>query len=212
MLLDVFKKLDVYRKEINEFISYDLIESKEKELGIIFPESIKEFYHYYGNDKIVKTADYVFDDINDIRIEDNALCFGYYNQGGSRLGIMIENIKRSKCPQVSYRSKDDFRWYCEEGVDVIFFFRSVCWQIMISMQGVARTEMDKKQFETLIGNDFEYLNGQKAFLLSPVIPIVSDKILGCYLVRDELLYLGTNEEDDVLNEFEEKYDLDLDWL
>lgn len=212
MLYEILKKLNVYRKEITEFVPYETIEAKEKELGIVFPEAFKEFYHYYGNDMIVKRQEYLFDDIDSVKIEDNILCFGYYNQGGERIGIKLEKMGKKKLSSVSFRSEDDLRWYSEEIADSIFFFRVVSWHLLLSMQGVARTEMDDKQFESLLGIGYDYLCDQEFFLFSPVIPVITDKILGCYFVRDGLLYLGTNEEDEILNEFEEKYDLDLDWL
>lgn len=212
MLNEIFTKLDVYRGEISSFVEKEQIEAKEKELGIKFSECFKEFYHYYGNDKVVMNADYLFDNIEDIVIEENALCFGYVEQRGARLGIKLEKLEKDKYPSISFKGKNDELWYSEEGLDIIFFFRAVCWQLMISMQGVARIEMDDKQFKSLIGKAFEYLNGEKLFLLSPVIPVVAENILGCYLVREGLLYLGTNGDDEILEDFEEKHNLDLDWL
>ena len=118
----------------------------------------------------------------------------------------------TKSPSICYKRKNQDIWFNEEGADVIFFFRAACWQIMISMQGVARTEISENEFKKLIGKGFNYLNDEKLFWLSPVIPVIAENILGCYLVRDGLLYLGTNKDDEVLEELEEKFDLDLDWL
>lgn len=80
------------------------------------------------------------------------------------------------------------------------------------MQGAVRVEVDEDRFKSLIGNAFEYLSEEKLFSLSSVIPVVTDDILGCYLMKEGILYLGTNEEDEVLEDFEERFDLDLDWL
>ena len=211
MLKEIYEKLDIYRKMVTPKVAKEIIENKQKELGLKFPERMVEFYEYYGNDNSILISDFELDKIDNLAIEDGALCFGYVNQRNERLGIKLDRLNM-KSPSVSFKSSNDDTWFSEDGSAAIFFFRIACWQLMMSMQGVARVEMDDKQFKSLVGKAFEYLSEEKLFLLSSVIPVVTDDILGCYLVRDGLLYLGTNEEDEVLENFEERFDLDLDWL
>lgn len=211
MLKEDYIKLDVYRKEITPQIDKELIENKERELGIKIPERMAEFYEYYGNDKSILCSDFELCSLEQISITDSVLCFGKINQGAEKLGIKLEDLDLMS-PSICFKRENETTWFIEEGSLTIFFFRIVCWQLLMSMNGIAKVEMSDKKFKSLIGNAFNYLNDKKLFLKSPLIPVIADNVLGCYLVRDGLLYLGTNEEDDVLNEFEEKYDLDLDWL
>lgn len=45
-----------------------------------------------------------------------------------------------------------------------------------------------------------------------MLSIYGDDILGCYLVENEELYLGSQKGDDVLENIDECLNLDLDWL
>lgn len=211
MLTENFIKLDVYRKEVTPRVDKKIIEDKGKELGIKIPDRMMEFYEYYGVDDVVLSSDYELSKLDQLCISDSALCFGYVNQGSEKLGIKLESLE-SKSPSICFKRNNEDTWFIEEGSSTIFFFRTACWQVLMSMQGIAKVEMSDKQFRSLIGDAFTYLNDKKLFLKSSVIPVMADKILGCYRVRDGVLYLGTNCEDEILEEFENKYDLDLDWL
>ena len=57
-----------------------------KKLNVIFSDAMREFYHYYGNDKSIMSSFYVFDNIKDLRIENEALTFGEKHQGMGKLG------------------------------------------------------------------------------------------------------------------------------
>ncbi len=211
MLKEIYEKLDIYRKMITPKVAKEVIEIKQNELGVNFPEVMVEFYEYYGNDDSILLSDFELDKVENLAIEDGTLCFGYLNQRDKRLGIKLDRLD-TKSTSVSFKRYNDDTWFNEGESVATFFFRITCWQLMMSMQGVVRVEVDEKQFKSLVGKAFEYLSEEKIFLQGSVIPVVTDDILGCYLVKDGLLYLGTNEEDEVLENFEERFDLDLDWL
>jgi hypothetical protein len=211
MLKEIYEKLDIYRKIITPKVAKEVIENKQNELGVKFPEVMVEFYEYYGNDDSILLSDFELDKVENLVIEDGTLCFGYENQRDKRLGIKLDRLD-TKSTSVSFKGYNDDTWFNEDESASTFFFYTACWQLMMSMQGVVRVEVDDKQFKSLVGNAFEYLTEEKLFLQSSVIPVVTDDILGCYLVKEGLLYLGTNEEDEVLVIFEERFDLDLDWL
>lgn len=211
MIKTVYGRLDHFRKEMTPHLSRNDIEKKGNELGVIIPERMIEFYEHFGNDKKILTSDYELERMDDWCVDESALCFGYVNQGSERLGVKLSSLDM-KVPSVSFKPKNEDKWFNEEGSSTVFFYRVACWQVLMAMNAVACVDMSEKQFQTLVEKDFSYISDEKLLLRSPVLAIVMDDILGCYRVRDGLLYLGTNKDEVVLEEIEEKFNLDLDWL
>ena len=78
---ELYEMLDTYRQNITDEIKPEVIDKKQKELGVIFPDAMKEFYKHFGNDKEVMSSFYIFDDLSEIRIENGALTFGEKHEG-----------------------------------------------------------------------------------------------------------------------------------
>ena len=209
MIEDLLKLLDTYRSKISDYVDIGIIEKKQKELNVEFPQSMTEFYIHFGNDEDVLSSFYVFDKIEDVRIENEAITFGEKHQNIGRLGIKLEDLN-TKSQTVCWYPYDLKKWYVEESVSRIFFFGIACWQVLNTMPSIAKVHISRENFEKVIGNGLKYLSEDKLLLLGDVIPVLGNGILGCYLVSDEELYLGTIIGDEVL----EKYDqiFDLDWL
>lgn len=208
MLETLFKILDKYRNEISDYVDISIIEKKQKELSVEFSQSMIEFYTHFGNDNEVLTSFYVLDKVEDICIENDAVIFGEKHEGMGRLGIKLKNLDK----RISWYPYDLKKWYAEESVPLIFFFDTACWQVLNTMPSIAKVRLSRDKFEKLIGNHLKYLSEDKLLLLGDVIPVLGNDILGCYLVSDEELYLGTKASDNVLEEYEELLNLDLDWL
>lgn len=210
MLDKFFKVLDDYRNNITNHVDISVIEEKQKELKVKFPQAMVEFYIYFGNDEEVLSSFYVFDKVRDIRIEYDAVSFGEKHERYGRLGIQIEDLGTDD-EAICWYSYDKKKWYLEESEINIFFFNIASWQVLNTMSAVAKVCLPEEEFKQLVGTDLKYLSDDELFLLGDIIPIYGNGVLGCYLVDDEELYLGA-KEDDILEKYEEVFGLDLDWL
>lgn len=213
-MLDIlYENLNKFRDNITNNLDIEIINKKEKECGVNFPKALKSFYLYFGNDKRVLTSYYEFDEIEDIRIEKNALTFGYNHQRNGRLGITLKNLN-SKFQSISWYSYERETWFSEGAVfPESFFFNIACWQVLNTMPSVAKIHVSQIEFEELVDKYFCYFSNEKVYLKGyNVVSIYSNDILGCYVKDDEELYLGTQKDDEILEDCEEKLNIDLDWL
>lgn len=211
MLENLFKMLDEHRNTVTDYVDGEFIAQKQMDLGVKCPQSMVEFYTHFGNDTEVLSAFYLFDKVEDIKIEYDAIVFGEKHEGMGRLGIKNEDLN-AKYPTVCWYSYDMKEWYVEEGVSFVFFFGIACWQVLNAMPTIARVRLAKDEFEKLVGKELKYLSDEKIFILGDVIPVLGKDVLGCYLSSNEELYLGTTKDDVVLEDYEKRLGLDLDWL
>ena len=210
---ELYNMLDDYRENKINGIDLETINDKQQELGVVFPDAMKLFYQYFGNDIEVMNSFYIFDKINDIRIENDALTFGEKHQGMGRLGITLKHLS-SNYQAISWYPYNLKEWYSEgslfpEG----FFFNIACWQLINSMDSVAKVHISESELEKLLGDNLKLFTNDKKYIKGcNMISIYGDDVLGCYLTEDEELYLGSRKGDEVLEDIEECLNLDLDWL
>lgn len=210
---ELYKRLDAYRQNITDEIKPEVIDEKQKELGVIFPDAMKEFYKHFGNDKEVMSSFYIFDDLSEIRIENGALTFGEKHEGMGRLGIELKRLS-SDYQSISWYYYSMKKWYSEgfvfpEG----FFFNIACWQLINSMESVAKVHISQTELDNLVGDKLKLFTNEKKYVQGcNMLSVYGDDILGCYLEEDEELYLGSQKGDEVLENIEECLELDLDWL
>lgn len=210
MLEKYLKILDKYRSNISNYVDMEIIEKKQNELNVKFPQSMIDFYIHFGNDKDVLSSFYVLDNVEDIRIENEVVIFGEKHEGIGCLGIQLEDLN-TKSQTVCWYSYDSKEWYVESGAAIVFFFNTACWQILNTMPSIAKVNLSNAELEKLIGNDLSYLSEERLLLLGDVITVTGHEILGCYLLDSEELYLGAMT-DEILEEYEELLEIDLDWL
>lgn len=210
---ELYKRLDVYRENIINGVELKILDKKQKELGVIFPDAMKEFYQHFGNDTKVMSSFYIFDNINDIRIENDALTFGEKHQGMGRLGITLKHLL-SNFQSISWYDYSTKKWYSEGSVfPEGFFFNIACWQLINSMDSVAKVRISERELDNLLGDKLNIFTNEKKYIKGcNMLSVYGDDILGCYLREDEELFLGTPKEDLVLENIEESLKLDLDWL
>lgn len=212
MIQALYDELNKYLDFQIEKLSMKKIKEKELELGLDFPESMIDFYEYYGNSPEVRNAFYLFDEVENVCIENFALVFGYTDQRQQRLGITLKNLN-CKYQSISYYSFGLEKWFSEGAIKPEgFFFNIAAWQILNLMPAVARVEMDKDDFLKLCEKDFSFFSGEKQINFGYRIYSCKRKdILTCYCCETGELYLGA-KEDDTLNVLEEEFEWDLDWL
>lgn len=210
---ELYKMLDVYRNKITKEVEKEELDNKQKELGIIFPDAMREFYQHFGNDKNVMSSFYIFDNINEIRIENDALTFGEKHQGMGRLGITLKHLS-SNFKAISWYDYDMKEWYSEGAVfPESFFFHIACWQLINSMDSVAKVHISEKELSNLIGAELKLFTNEKIYVKGcNMLSVYGEDILGCYLKEDEELYLGSQKGDAILENIDECLGLDLDWL
>lgn len=210
---ELYKMLDVYRKNITEEIETKILDKKQKELGVTFPDAMKDFYQHFGNDKDVMSSFYILDNLNEIRIENEALTFGKKHQGMGRLGIQLKRLS-SDYQSISWYYYSMKKWYSEgfvfpEG----FFFNIACWQLINSMDSLAKVHISETELNNLLGDKLKLFTNDKRYIKGcNIISIYGQDVLGCYVNEDEELFLGSQKGDEVLENIEEGLGLDLDWL
>lgn len=210
---ELFDRINTFRKKHYDVIDYKIIDAKQKELNVIFPDAMRKFYHYYGNDKNIMSSFYIFDSINDIRIENEALTFGETHQNMGRLGITLKHLS-STFKSISWYDYNMKKWYSEGSVfPESFFFHITCWQLINSMDSVAKMHVSERQLFDLLGDKLRLFTDEKKYIKGcNMLAIYADNVLGCYLKDDEELYLGSYEGDSVIKEIEEDLGFDMDWL
>ena len=210
---ELYKMLDVYRKNVTDEIKPEILDEKQKELGVEFPEGMKEFFQHFGYDTEVMSSFYVFDRVDEIRIEHDALIFGEKHEGMGRLGITLKHLS-SDYQAISWYDYSAKEWYSEGAIfPEAFFFNIACWQLINSMESMAKVRISESELENLLGDKLKLFTDEKKYNMGcDMLSIYGDDILGCYLVEDEELYLGSQKGDDVLENIDECLNLDLDWL
>jgi len=212
MIKKMLDELNCFLSKITEKIQANVIIAKEKELGVSFPKGMNEFYEYYGNDKNILNAYYLFRNIEDISIEEEALVFGCTDQGIAKLGITLEKLN-SKYQSVSIYPDFDPNWYSEGALyPESFFFNIAAWQILNLMYAQARIEIKEDKFRKLCQKEFLYFNTDEKYKNGyKIIACRRKKVLGCYIIESEEFYFGA-VEDNELHELEKELKIELDWL
>lgn len=209
----LFDVINTFREMQSDVIEYEIINKKQNELNVIFPDAMRKFYHYYGNDNSIMSSFYVFDKIEDIRIENEALTFGKKHQNMGRLGITLKHLS-STLQSISWYDYNMKKWYSEGFVyPESFFLHITCWQLINSMNSVAKVHISECELFGLLGDKLKLFSEEKRYVKGcNMLSLYGNKILGCFLKEDEELYLGSNEGDIVIEEIEENFGLDMDWL
>lgn len=212
MLQEMFDELNKYLIEVPQKVEISKINQKEKQLGLTIPESMKDFYEYYGSDGTILNAFYIFDKLENVCIENKALTFGYTHQKINRLGVTLERLN-SKFQSISFFSEELHDWFSEGAVfPESFFFNIAAWQILNLLPAVVRMELKNDEFEKLCQKKFEFFNEDKKYVKGyKIIACKYNRILGCYLREDEELYLGT-QDDELLENLEKELEMDFNWL
>lgn len=207
--------------ELNEYLDFEIekmdeneIKRKESELNVDFPESMCDFYLYYGNSEKIRTAFYLINDLDDVRIENSGLEFGYTTQAQAILGITLKHLKSEK-QSISYHYQNDETWFSEGAIRAEgFFFNIVAWHIINLKHSVARVNMNEDKFMELCKDKFEFFSDQPKINLGyRIYSCRRNNVLGCYLVEEEQFYIGA-KTDAELHKLEEElgWEEKTDWL
>ena len=209
----LFAQIDVFRTNVTEGISEDILNKKEKELGINLPEGMRDFYMKFGNDKEVMGSNWKFYSIENVRIQNDALVFGCKPEDTATIGIMMQHLL-SPYQAISYYSMSGKKWFSDGfAFPEPFFFHIACWQLVNSMASVAKTIISWEDLQELANGKLSFFSNEKKYIKgNRIVSVYGDGILGSYFKEDGELYLGTRNGDEVLEELEEELGLDLDWL
>lgn len=212
MLEKIYNQLNKYLIKTENKMDLVEIKNQEKRLGIAFPEAMVDFYEYYGNNKEVLNSFYIFDTLNEICIENNALTFGYTHQYQSRLGIPLEKLN-SNFQSINFYLSDFQKWYSEGAIfPESFFFNIAGWQILNTLPAMARIRLNNEEFCNLIEKHFTYFSDDKKIMRGYKIFTLHRKdVLGCYLRDDEEFYVAS-KEDENLEDLENILNIQLDWI
>lgn len=212
MLQEMFNELNKYLMSVPKKMDLSSINEKEKELDLIIPEGMRDFYEYYGNDSSILNAFYIFDKLENVCIQKNALTFGYTHEKINRLGITLEELN-CKFQSISFFFNELNQWFSEGAVfPESFFFNIAGWQVLNLLPSIVKVELKNDEFNKLCQEKFEFFNTDKKYARGyKIIACKYNEILGCYLREEEELYLGA-QEDELLESLEKELEMDFDWL
>lgn len=195
---EMLQQLDAFRNHITAPKEVDTLTALGRKNNIVMPEALIEFYRHFGNDRDFMTAYYCFDKPEEISVEEGSLLFCYTHQYADRLGIALENLNAGN------------EEICETPLK-IFLFHIAVWQIMNTRIAMAAVEMSRRKFDMFMKKGPCYFHNSELFTKDQRFRAAYYKtVLICYIVEEETMYVSA-KEDHALNEFEEMFQLDLDW-
>ncbi len=211
---ELFHHIDVYRTNITNGVPEEVLDQKEKELGVRLPEGMRDFYMKFGNDAEIMKSDWRFFPFEDVRIEKDALVFGTLSEGTALIGITMKHLL-SPFQSLSYYNEESKKWFEDVfAFSESFFFHISCWQLVVSMESVARVNnISAEELHKLAKDKLRFFSEDKKYMKGcRMLSVYGDGFLGSYHKLDGELYLGTRNGDEVLEKLEEELGLDLDWL
>lgn len=192
----------VDKNEVNRSIS--LIENK---LNIKFPEVLREFYLRYNKTGYMLNAFYIFKSLHELAIEDGIIEIGCSNEQTEKYGIYIDDLSNEVINVKVKGSKDISTWSIYEELDK-YIINSVVFQVINILEASAVLE----ESEIVLEEYFTPLYYVEKKDKKRISYISNDgHILALHFIHENIIYFGA-AEDKILNEFEEKVEIDFDWL
>ncbi|MCB2362151.1 SMI1/KNR4 family protein [Clostridium estertheticum] len=210
MLKEVLDKIDKIILNRANVIMDDVIKQIcliENKLKIKLPDELKEFYIRYNKNHYMLTAYYIFKSVDALKIEDEVLIIGYSNEYIEKYGISIADLNNA-CINVKVAAYDDTsNWLIYEELSK-FIVNCVVFQTINLLEASAVLD----DVEITLEEYFIPLYNVKG-KDNKRISYISNKgdILGLHFIDENVVYFGS-ATDEILNEFEEKAKIDLDWL
>lgn len=210
MLKDVFDKIDsIILNNSNDNIKDVMNEIRiiESKLTIKLPNELKEFYIKYNkNDSMLKSF-YIFMNLESLKVEDKFLIIGYSNEYVDKFGIYIDDLNDENIKVRITKYDDRDNWIVYENLSA-FIVNCIVFQTINFIQSSAMlnsSEIILEEYFVPLCN-IEFTNSRRISYISN-----NDNILCLHLVNENILYFGAND-DEILNNFEEENNIDLDWL
>jgi len=195
-------------------ITQEQIAAAETRLGLVLPHPLKDFLAVAGGSRDLMNADYILLPPEKLRVHGDHLIFCEERQGLEDFGIALADIAANQPnPPVDVRPKGRSDWLVgEEGKLSAFLLGMTAWQVALMLPEKARCAFPQKNLKKLL-KFFEPVGAADVRVGSSRFALVDRKhsIVAAYFHTDEMLYVGTPDED-VLDELEERAKLDFDSL
>ena len=193
MINEFFNFIDKIINNTSHSIDFkieDKLLKKEKQLGINIPNILRQFYIRYSGNNDILNAFYILNDIDELNIEENILIIGYSNDS-----INI-SLSIGKDKWIQYEDLNDF------------LINAVVFQAINMLEASAQlyaSEITLEEFFTPLNK----LENSDIKIISYISK--NKKILASHFISDNIIYFGANT-DEILEEFEEKSNVEFDWL
>lgn len=192
----------VDKNEVNRSIS--LIENK---LNIKFPEALREFYLRYNKTGYMLNAFYIFKSLHELAVEDGILEIGFSNEQTEKYGIYVDDLSNEVINVKVKGSKDISTWSIYEEL-AKYIINSVVFQVINVLEASAVLESSEIVLEEYF-TPLYYVEEKDNKRISYISN--DGHILALHFIHENIIYFGA-AEDKILNEFEEKVEIDFDWL
>lgn len=192
-------------------VDRNVIAQRAKTLGIKFPESMVEFYEFFGNNSEVLQGYHEFYKLNEINIQNDILVFGEWHQGQSFFGIPLAQLS-NKNPQIFQYVSD--KLYFESETCSSFFLNMACWQALITFNNVANVELAEEELNNTLKRRLSPISKEKGIDRGSyrIYSYYNEKssIIACYVTDMQELHVASPEFL-CLKKFEEQTGLELNW-
>lgn len=210
-----------YYKELIKFAPHTLQITERNDLKQLWTfeaypclDILFDFYECFQSAEDIRTSFFNFLPIEKTYIKSNGLVFASGHQNTYPIGIELSDLVYED-PRVKYQTHENGRWFNESGSLRSFLFNVSAWQILNTMASVARIDIRKdEEFEKMIGDCLFYLAQDRSYILRSNYRTCRDinaEILAIYNILEGTLYFGAND-DETLNDFSDKFHIELDWL
>lgn len=194
-----------------EHIDRDEIVQKAKTLGIIFPESMVEFYEFFGNNSEVLQGYHEFYKLDEIYIKNDILIFGEWHQGQSLFGIPLNQLSNTD-PQIFQYVSDEL--FNESKSCPSFFLNIACWQVLNTFSDAAYVELADEELSSVLKRRLSPISKEKGICKGSyrIYSYYNEKnsIIACYVADTQELHVASPEFL-CLKKFEEQIGLELNW-
>ena len=176
-------------------LNTELIKNRANELGLVFPKSLIDFYHFFGSYNDLLLSDIAFEKLENIYISNNTLVVAHSNEGILTYGFKLDSLNDSNLC-ISEFSDDKCIHEIRSFSSGAFFVNAVCNNIVFSKPSVVQIKINNKYFFSKIidkRNVYSFTDDKslkKGFFMCGCHD-ESNRIIGCYVGDDmDTLFLA----------------------
>lgn len=176
-------------------------------------EAFLDFYECFQQSDDIRKSYFEFFPFEDIHMEGGGLVFAKGHQNLYTVGVESKDLVYNN-PLVKYQKMPNGRWFNECASLHSFLFNSAGWQILNLMKCVACMKANENKIKQMSdGLLFAFPADRKVLMGSnfKLFQNAEKNILSCFDLLDNKLYFAASD-DEILNDFEAKHSLELNYL
>jgi len=212
MLTNYFEIVERFLRLKKDHLDRAEIEYRENQLEVKFPESMIDFYEFFGNNIEVLHAYYRIKKLEEFEIQNNGLIFGYGHQDENTFGILLNQMSFER-PQIQKYDFNMKNWYVESSSCHRFFLNIACWQVLNTMPCIATVGIKESKLDNILDGKLSIISKERPLYKSYDVYSYykEESILACYIAPLQELYVSSLDKIHLEN-IEDELKLELDWV